>query len=159
MIFLQVFRISQTDWTVETLNLTPVGYLLEPASSETDLLAPSIYAHKISSGDTIYSMVFKPHNFQHGVKYPTIVQVYGGPEVQLVSNTFKVIIVMIYGDLGKSGFVLFFFYYYYFRECDICECTCLHLKAIAEYKLIIVDLIIEGFYLKVIFAEKWAQSS
>ncbi|KAK0098423.1 hypothetical protein PV326_008526 [Microctonus aethiopoides] len=85
----QVFRISQTDWTVETLNLTPVGYLLEPASSETDLLAPSIYAHKISSGDTIYSMVFKPHNFQHGVKYPTIVQVYGGPEVQLVSNTFK----------------------------------------------------------------------
>ena len=35
-------------------------------------------------------MVFKPHNFKAGVKYPTILNVYGGPEVQLVSNTFKV---------------------------------------------------------------------
>lgn len=35
-------------------------------------------------------MIFKPHNFQPGVKYPTILNVYGGPEVQLVSNTFKV---------------------------------------------------------------------
>ncbi|XP_034937846.1 dipeptidyl peptidase 9 [Chelonus insularis] len=85
----QVFRISQTDWTVESISLTPVGYLLEPVSSEIDLLAPTIHSHKISSGDTIYSMVFKPHNFKPGVKYPTILQVYGGPEVQLVSNTFK----------------------------------------------------------------------
>jgi len=35
-------------------------------------------------------MVFKPHNFVPGHKYPTILHVYGGPEVQLVTNTFKV---------------------------------------------------------------------
>jgi len=35
-------------------------------------------------------MVFKPHNFIPGHKYPTILHVYGGPEVQLVTNTFKV---------------------------------------------------------------------
>lgn len=35
-------------------------------------------------------MVFKPHNFVSGQKYPTILHVYGGPEVQLVTNTFKV---------------------------------------------------------------------
>lgn len=92
----QVFRISLTDWTVESINLTPVGYLLEPTNSEIDLLAPIIHAHKILSGDTIYSMVFKPHNFKPGVKYPTILQVYGGPEVQLVSNTFKVIQIIIF---------------------------------------------------------------
>ena len=34
-------------------------------------------------------MVFKPHDIQMGVKYPIILSVYGGPEVQLVSNTFK----------------------------------------------------------------------
>lgn len=39
-------------------------------------------------------MIFKPHNFQVGVKYPTILNVYGGPEVQLVSNTFKVNILL-----------------------------------------------------------------
>ncbi|KAG5343681.1 DPP9 peptidase, partial [Acromyrmex charruanus] len=85
----QVFKISQTDWTVESISLTPVGYLLEPAVPESELFAPEIFKHKIKSGDTIYSMIFKPHNFQPGVKYPTILNIYGGPEVQLVSNTFK----------------------------------------------------------------------
>ncbi|XP_017752257.1 PREDICTED: dipeptidyl peptidase 9 [Eufriesea mexicana] len=85
----QVFKISQSDWTVESISLTPVGYLLEPSALESELFAPEIYTHKISSNDTIYSMIFKPHNFQAGVKYPTILNVYGGPEVQLVSNTFK----------------------------------------------------------------------
>ncbi|XP_031832018.2 dipeptidyl peptidase 9 [Nomia melanderi] len=85
----QVFKITQKDWTVDSICLTPVGYLLEPSSPESELFTPEIYTHKISSGDIIYSMIFKPHSFQQGVKYPTILNVYGGPEVQLVSNTFK----------------------------------------------------------------------
>lgn len=72
-----------------------MGYLLEPSALESELFAPEIYTHKISSNDTLYSMIFKPHNFQNGVKYPTILNVYGGPEVQLVSNTFKVSILKI----------------------------------------------------------------
>ncbi|XP_076293768.1 dipeptidyl peptidase 9 [Lasioglossum baleicum] len=85
----QVFRITQKDWTVDNICLTPVGYLLEPSAPQSELFTPEIFTHKISSGDTIYSMIFKPHNFQQGVRYPTILNVYGGPEVQLVSNTFK----------------------------------------------------------------------
>lgn len=91
LLILQVFRISHSDWTVENISLTPVGYLLEPLNSESELFAPEIFTHKISSGDTIYSMIFKPHNFKPDKKYPTILNVYGGPEVQLVSNTFKVL--------------------------------------------------------------------
>lgn len=85
----QVFRISQSDWTVESITLTPVGYLLEPSAPESELFAPEIYTHKIKSGETIFAMIFKPHNYQPGKRYPTILNVYGGPEVQLVSNTFK----------------------------------------------------------------------
>lgn len=85
----QVFRITHTDWTVEGVNLTPVGYLLEPAVPDNDLHSPELYTHKILSGDIIFSMVFRPHNFQEGKKYPTVLNIYGGPEVQLVSNTFK----------------------------------------------------------------------
>ena len=48
-----------------------------------------MFSHTISSGDKLYGMVFKPHDLQMGVKYPIILSVYGGPEVQLVSNTFK----------------------------------------------------------------------
>ena len=41
-------------------------------------------------------MVFKPHDLQMGVKYPIILSVYGGPEVQLVSNTFKGILEYLF---------------------------------------------------------------
>lgn len=33
--------------------------------------------------------IFRPHNFKPGMVYPTILNVYGGPEVQTVSNSFK----------------------------------------------------------------------
>lgn len=57
---------------------------------EENLHCPELFTHKISSGDVIFSMVFRPHNFEEGKLYPTVLNVYGGPEVQLVSNTFKV---------------------------------------------------------------------
>lgn len=34
-------------------------------------------------------MIFRPHSYRHGQKYPTVLNIYGGPEVQLVTNTFK----------------------------------------------------------------------
>lgn len=85
----QVYRIINRDCTVEGVYLEPAGVLLEapPAGS---LYAPELYTHQISSGELLYAMVFKPHSFVLGRKYPTVVNIYGGPEVQLVSNTFKV---------------------------------------------------------------------
>ncbi|XP_047488965.1 dipeptidyl peptidase 8-like [Penaeus indicus] len=53
------------------------------------LVVPEVFTTRINSGDVIYSMVFKPHNFTPGRKYPTVLSIYGGPQVQLVSNTFK----------------------------------------------------------------------
>jgi dipeptidyl-peptidase 9 len=34
-------------------------------------------------------LICRPHNFKPGMVYPTILNVYGGPEVQTVSNSFK----------------------------------------------------------------------
>ncbi|QQP54098.1 Uncharacterized protein FKW44_006813, partial [Caligus rogercresseyi] len=34
-------------------------------------------------------MVFKPHSLTPGKRYPVVLNIYGGPEVQLVSNTYK----------------------------------------------------------------------
>uniref|UniRef100_A0A182RYC3 Dipeptidyl-peptidase n=1 Tax=Anopheles funestus TaxID=62324 RepID=A0A182RYC3_ANOFN len=74
---------------IETLELISVGFLAEGGPSENTQYNPSIYSPQISTGDVLYAMVFKPHNFMLGVKYPTVLNVYGGPEVQTVSNTFK----------------------------------------------------------------------
>ncbi|XP_017770979.1 PREDICTED: dipeptidyl peptidase 9 [Nicrophorus vespilloides] len=85
----QVFRITHTDWTADGVELTPLGYLQESSSFVNRNYCPKLYTHSISSGHSLYAMVFKPHNFTPGKKYPTVLNVYGGPEVQLVSNTFK----------------------------------------------------------------------
>ena len=85
----QLYRIRKTDATVEGIVLSPAGWLHETKPPEKQYHYPELFSHTISSGDKLYGMVFKPHDLQIGMKYPIILSVYGGPEVQLVSNTFK----------------------------------------------------------------------
>lgn len=87
----ELVRIKQTcqSGSVTGLELISMGYLFEGGPSENTQYNPTIYSPQLASGETIYAMVFKPHNFTLGVKYPTVLNVYGGPEVQTVSNTFK----------------------------------------------------------------------
>lgn len=91
----KVYKISQAQSTnplgivsVDDVQIACMGSLLEGSQADPQY-CPQIYRPQLPSGDHIYSMVFKPHNFQVGVKYPTVLYVYGGPEVQTVSNTFK----------------------------------------------------------------------
>ncbi|XP_055857194.1 dipeptidyl peptidase 9 [Episyrphus balteatus] len=86
----KVVKVSQTCQSggVNGIQLIPMGYLHEGGQPEAQY-CPQIYRPKLPSGDVVYAMVFKPHNFQLGVKYPTVLNVYGGPEVQTVNNTFK----------------------------------------------------------------------
>ena len=57
---------------------------------DKDYKYPELFSHTIYSGEKLYGMIFKPGQMEPGQKYPVILSVYGGPEVQLVSNTFKV---------------------------------------------------------------------
>lgn len=65
-----------------------VGFLNEGGKADPQY-CPQIFRPQLPSGEIVYAMVFKPHNFQFGVKYPTVLNIYGGPEVQTVNNTFK----------------------------------------------------------------------
>ena len=62
---------------------------------DKDYQPPELFSHKISSGDKLYGMMFKPKNMVAGRKYPVVLSVYGGPEVQLVTNTFKVLLILV----------------------------------------------------------------
>lgn len=88
----EVFRATQTcdAGSVRGIQLRSLGYLLEGGPPENSQYCPAIYNPRLSSGETLYAMVFKPHNFTLGVRYPAVLNVYGGPEVQTVNNTFKV---------------------------------------------------------------------
>ncbi|XP_068156351.1 dipeptidyl peptidase 9 [Drosophila tropicalis] len=86
----KVMRVNQTcqNGGVNGIQISLVGYLHEGDKPEPQY-CPQIFRPQLSSGDIVYAMVFKPHNFELGVKYPTVLNVYGGPEVQTVNNTFK----------------------------------------------------------------------
>ncbi len=72
---------------------------LNVTEPDSDYQSPELFSHAISSGETLYGMVFKPTNMVPRKKYPVVLSVYGGPEVQLVSNTFK-------ASLRRNAFIL-----------------------------------------------------
>lgn len=50
---------------------------------------PQLFEYKLKSGELMYGFVFKPDFMESGVKYPTLLEIYGGPEVQYVTKSFK----------------------------------------------------------------------
>lgn len=102
----EVLRIVHTEAekAVDGINLISLGLLLEGCPINGMINSPQIYSPKLSTGETLYAMVFKPQNFKPGQKYPTVLNVYGGPEVQTVNNTFKGIRQLRMHMLAAKGF-------------------------------------------------------
>lgn len=119
----KVMRLTQTcqNGGVNGIQISLVGFLHEGGKPEPQY-CPQIFRPQLPSGEIVYAMVFKPHNFQLGVKYPTVLNVYGGPEVQTVNNTFKVCIYFVIQVLTKL--ILIIFHYSCSRENISCVCTC-----------------------------------
>lgn len=69
-----------------------------------DIIPPEIFTFKNTNGHLIYGCYFKPRNFDIAKKYPTILKVYGGPHVQLIENSQKLILsnlhLQMYAHLG-----------------------------------------------------------
>lgn len=64
-------------------------FLTHPAVSE-DYIAPELFTyHSECEGSQMYGMVYKPRCAVPGKLYPTVLFVYGGPQVQLVNNSYK----------------------------------------------------------------------
>lgn len=79
--------------SIESIRLRSIGFLFEggiPACLQMRKYNPTIHSRRLLDGEQLYAMVFKPHNYRPGERYPTVLNVYGGPEVQTVSNTYKV---------------------------------------------------------------------
>lgn len=79
--------------TIESIDVRLIGFLFEggiPTSAHLRKFSPTLHSRQLMSGELMYAMVLKPHNYRPGERYPTVLNVYGGPEVQTVTNTFKV---------------------------------------------------------------------
>ncbi|XP_070618400.1 dipeptidyl peptidase 8 isoform X2 [Erythrolamprus reginae] len=80
--------------------------LLHSAGSLPDYVPPEIFSFESSSGFVLYGMMYKPHHLQPGKKYPTVLFIYGGPQVQLVNNRFKGVKYLRLNTLASLGYVV-----------------------------------------------------
>lgn len=67
----------------------------------------SIFKLKSGDNEDLYCRMFKPINFDSTKKYPAIVYVYGGPNVQLISNSWNGGGDMWFQYMAERGFVIF----------------------------------------------------
>lgn len=60
------------------------GSLFPPVAGPLpDYIPPEMFSFESSTGFTLYGMMYKPHNLQPGKKYPTVLFIYGGPQVSV----------------------------------------------------------------------------
>lgn len=90
-VFIDIFSSFKTPSQAVLKHVTgeKVKVLVAADKADTDeytLLPSEIIQIKASDGAALYGRLTKPLNFQPGTKYPLIVEVYGGPGVQLVRN-------------------------------------------------------------------------
>lgn len=79
--------------------------LLESSGNFAHEASPEIFSFTGTSGVKLYGMVYKPHNLVPGKKHPTVVFVYGGPQVQLVNNSYKGVTYLRLRTLASLGYV------------------------------------------------------
>ncbi|XP_022256745.1 dipeptidyl peptidase 9-like [Limulus polyphemus] len=90
----------------QELSTRPLGYILEHVSMDPEYPPPKLFTHQLQCGEVVYGMIFKPLHMATGKKYPTILIIYGGPEVQLVTNTFKGMRHLRQHVLAAEGYVV-----------------------------------------------------
>uniref|UniRef100_A0A8B9TLG2 dipeptidyl-peptidase IV n=1 Tax=Anas platyrhynchos TaxID=8839 RepID=A0A8B9TLG2_ANAPL len=73
--------------------------ILDSAGPLPDYIPPEVFSFESSTGFTLYGMMYKPHNLQPGKKYPTVLFIYGGPQVAVAGAP---VTLWIFYDTGYT---------------------------------------------------------
>lgn len=71
------------------------------------LRPPELLTLDARDGETLYGAVWRPPTIESGVRYPLIVDVYGGPHVQQITNQWALTVAMRRQYLARQGFIVF----------------------------------------------------
>uniref|UniRef100_A0A3Q3WCQ6 dipeptidyl-peptidase IV n=1 Tax=Mola mola TaxID=94237 RepID=A0A3Q3WCQ6_MOLML len=80
--------------------------MMESSGFLLNYTPPEILSFTGKSGFKLYGMLYKPHNLVPGRKHPTVVFVYGGPQVQLVNNSYKGVKYLRLNTLASLGYAV-----------------------------------------------------
>lgn len=108
---LPVCEVYAIEWpnsvkSVHNIVVSSLGYLLEPSEPDENYRQPELFVYNLPSKESLYCMIFTPPNMQPGLTYPTVLSVYGGPEVQLVNNSFKGMRHLRLHMLASRGYIV-----------------------------------------------------
>ncbi|XP_020608340.1 dipeptidyl peptidase 9-like [Orbicella faveolata] len=90
---------------IPLITVEPVAELLR-SSVIPDYQPPELFSYESKHGHQVYGMMFKPPIIEPGVKYPTVLFLYGGPHVQLVTNAHKGYRFLRLHTIAKLGYVV-----------------------------------------------------
>ena len=62
---------------------------------------------KAEDGQTLYTRMIKPYNFDESKKYPVIIYVYGGPHAQMITDNWTADAGIYLHYLSQEGFIVF----------------------------------------------------
>lgn len=102
---------SPVPHSISPLIPSQMSSCLSTINDSIDLLPglpkPELFTYQLkNSGELIYGVIFKPEFMENGVKYPCMLDIYGGPEVQVVSNSFKGVRNVRRHLLASEGYVV-----------------------------------------------------
>ncbi|XP_024861105.1 dipeptidyl peptidase 9 isoform X2 [Kryptolebias marmoratus] len=80
--------------------------MMESSGYQFDASSAEIFSFTGKSGFELYGMLYKPNHLVPGRKHPTVVFVYGGPQVQLVNNSYKGVKYLRLSTLASLGYVV-----------------------------------------------------
>jgi dipeptidyl-peptidase 9 len=109
----QIFQIVYSDNEKELPSKAVAIYdvrlpneLLAPLSVSFPISPPEFFDFVSSRGEKIFGCFYKPPNYEHNKRYPTVLYVYGGPHMQLVTNQYKITRNMKNQLLASLGYVV-----------------------------------------------------
>ncbi|MHB8574400.1 MAG: S9 family peptidase [Dehalococcoidia bacterium] len=79
----------------------------DPEIARLRLEPPSLVEVKARDGEVLHGALYRPPRMEPGRRYPAIVEVYGGPHVQLVANDWSQTVDLRAQYLARQGFVVF----------------------------------------------------
>ena len=78
-----------------------------PYEGYSNVSLPELVTLKNANGDTLYGRIIKPKNMEPNRRYPVVLYVYGGPHLQLVTNSWFGGARLWESYMANKGYILF----------------------------------------------------
>ncbi len=106
--FSSLFRLSLSSQQPHLcMEAKSVCSLLPASASTPSCVPPELFSYTNSAtGDDMYGLLYRPHSPDPNRPHPTVLFVYGGPQIQLVTNSYKGVRLLRLQTLASLGYAV-----------------------------------------------------